>query len=275
MRVAFTDVNGIRTRYFYEGSGPTLVLIHGLGISADSWTRNIDALAEHFTVYAPDMIGHGFTGFAGLDGGAPHPKMTEHIVKLIDQLGVDRFHVCGHSHGGTIAALVYFDRPDKVDKMVINAARRMFLPPERSTEGFGNSYKNATSALRDPTLETCRNRLANVCYDASGVPEEMMLAQLTSYAQPYILPAYEEIAKANMDAELTLPYRCSDRIEQIAVPTLIIAGANDARSPIEDFHAGVKRLQNGELVIFDKCGHMPNTEHPEKFNKTVIDFLTR
>ena len=64
MRVAFTDVDGIRTRYFYEGSGPTLVLIHGLGISADSWTRNIDALAEHFTVYAPDMIGHGRTGMS-------------------------------------------------------------------------------------------------------------------------------------------------------------------------------------------------------------------
>ena len=77
MRVAFTDVDGIRTRYFYEGSGPTLVLIHGLGISADSWTRNIDALAEHFTVYAPDMIGHGFTGFAGLArAGASSPPSS-------------------------------------------------------------------------------------------------------------------------------------------------------------------------------------------------------
>ena len=275
MRVAFTEVGGVRTRYYYEGSGPVLVLLHGLGIGADSWCRNIDALAEHYTVYAPDMIGHGFTGFEDLKGGAAHPKVMEHVLSLLDQLGVDTFSICGHSYGATIATLIYFERPDKVEKLILNGSHRVFQAPDRTVEGFQNSYANATSALKDPTYESCRQRMANVCYSADNIPDEILILQLTGYAQPYILPAYEQIARANMNLELSRPYRCSDRIHEVTIPVLVISGREDVRVPLDELVEGAKMLPNYELAIFDHCGHMIQAEHAEKFNEKMIEFLGR
>ncbi len=275
MRAAFVDVDGIRTRYLYEGSGPPLLLIHGLGISADTWCRNIDALAERFTVYAPDLPGHGFTGWRDLDGSASYPKVVEHLVKWIDVLGIDKFSIAGSSYGALVSTLIYFTRPEQVEKLIIIGSGSMFRPESKIAEGFGKSYENATSALRNPTWETCRQRMANVCYDPASVTEEVLLIQLTSYAQPIILHAYEQYAAANFDVELTRPHRAFHRLDQIKVPTIVITGREDVRAELEDAIAGEKQIPNSELVIFDKCGHLPQSEHPELFNKTVLEFLAR
>ena len=90
MRVKFTEVNGIPTRYHHEGSGYPLLLIHGVGVSGECWLRNIDALAEDFQVIAPDCIGTGFTGIGDWQGGPPHPYTVKHLIGLADQLGFDQ-----------------------------------------------------------------------------------------------------------------------------------------------------------------------------------------
>jgi pimeloyl-ACP methyl ester carboxylesterase len=275
MRVAFAEIGGVRTRYFYEGKGPALLLLHGLGISADCWVKNIDALAERFTVYAPDLLGHGFTGWNGLGGQAAHPVIMRHIVALTDRLGLKEYCALGSSYGAGIACLLYFERPERMKKLVIVGASSVFRPLDQQQEGFGKSYANATSALREPTWENCRKRLGNVCFDPQSVPDAAVLPQLTFYAQDYILPAYEEIAKANFDQQLTLPWRIVTRLEQIKLPTLVITGREDVRAPLAHAQAGQKRIPNSELQIFDKCGHMPMFEHTDKFNKAVVEFLTR
>jgi pimeloyl-ACP methyl ester carboxylesterase len=160
-------------------------------------------------------------------------------------------------------------------KLVIVGASSVFRPLDQQQEGFGKSYANATSALREPTWENCRKRLGNVCFDPQSVPDAAVLPQLTFYAQDYILPAYEEIAKANFDQQLTLPWRIVTRLEQIKLPTLVITGREDVRAPLAHAQAGQKRIPNSELQIFDKCGHMPMFEHTDKFNKAVVEFLTR
>ena len=275
MRTSFVDVDGIRTRYLYAGDGPPLLLIHGLGISADCWFYNVDALAQHFSVFAPDMLGHGFTGFRDLDGRAAQPVIMEHIAAFTDQLGLDTYSACGSSYGAGISALLYLHRPERMEKLVLVGSGSTFRPPEAQEAGFGRSYKNATSALRDPTFENCHKRLADVCYDAASVTDVVIYGQLTSYAQDYILPAYEQIAGANMNIELTAPHRLVGRLEQIKLPTLIVVGREDPRSSV-DFHiAGHKRMPNAELVIYEKCGHMPMIEHIEPFNQTVSEFLRR
>ena len=275
MRASFVDVDGIRTRYLHAGDGPPLLLIHGLGISADCWFYNIDALARHFSVFALDMLGHGFTGFHDLEGRAAQPVIMEHVAAFTDKLGLDTYAACGSSYGAGVSALLYLHRPERMKKLVLVGSGSTFRPPEAQEEGFSRSYANATSALRDPTFENCRNRLANVCYDASSVTDAVIIGQITSYAQDYILPAYEQIARANMDIELTAPHRLVGRLEKIDLPTLIIVGREDPRSSV-DFHiAGHKRMPNAELVIYEKCGHMPMMEHIEPFNKDVCEFLLR
>ena len=274
MRITFADVDGCRVRYFHEGDGErVIVLLHGLGISADSWARNIDVLAEKFRVIAPDLPGHGFTELPDLKGRAAHPTMVEVVLGLLDQLGVDRFSLCGHSYGATIAALIYFERPDKVEKLIFDGSHRIFQSPDETVKGFEKSYANAKSAIGDPSLETCRQRMGNVCYDHDNVPEEMLLIQLTSYAQPSMANNYETIARANMDLDKSRPYRCGDRIHEVAVPMLVMSGREDVRVPVADLEDGMKRVQDGELFVVDCCGHMLQTEHADLFNSKMIEFL--
>ena len=275
MRAAFVDVDGIRTRYLYEGDGPPLLLAHGLGISADCWARNIDVLAKHFSVFAPDLFGHGFTRFRDLGGRAGHAAILEHFAAWTDALGIGEYHACGSSYGAGIASLLYLQRPEAMKKLIIVGASSVFRPSSEQQQGFSKSYQNATSALRDPSFETCRQRMANVCYDESSVDEAFMLVQLSSYAQDYILPAYEAIAQANMDLELSAPYRVVDKLERLALPTLVITGREDVRAPVQNAIDGHKRIPDAEIAIFDKCGHMPMMEHPDRFNETVIEFLQR
>ncbi len=274
MRIAFAEVNGCRVRYFFEGEGDrVIVLLHGLGISADTWARNIDVLAENYRVIAPDLPGHGFTELPDLKGRAAHPAMVEVVLGLLDQLGIKKFSVCGHSYGATIAALIYFERPDQVETLIFNGSHRIFQSPDETIKGFEKSYENAKSAIGDPSLETCRQRMGNVCYDPDTVPEEVLLIQLTSYSHPTMAGNYEKIARANMDLSLSRPYRCGDRIHEVSIPVLVISGKEDVRVPVADLEAGMTRLQDGKLVLIEKCGHMLQTEHPGLFNKEILQFL--
>ena len=275
MRAAFVDVDGIRTRYLYEGDGPPLLLAHGLGISADCWARNIDVLAKHFSVFAPDLFGHGFTHFRDLQGRAGHAAILEHYMAWVDTLGIKDYYAAGSSYGAGISSLFYLERPEAMKKLIIVGASSVFRPASDQQQGFSKSYENATSALRHPTYETCRKRLGNVCYDESSVDDAFMLVQLTSYAQEYLLPAYAAIAQANMIPEVSAPYRVVEKLEQIELPTLIITGRDDVRAPVQNAIDGQKRIPNSEISIFEKCGHMPMMEHPDQFNETVTEFLKR
>ncbi len=276
MRITFADVDGCRVRYFHEGDGDrVIVLLHGLGISADTWARNIDVLAENFRVIAPDLPGHGFTELPDLKGRAAHPAMVEVVLGLLDQLGIKKYSICGHSYGATIAALIYFERPESVEKLIFNGSHRIFQSPDETVKGFEKSYANAKSAIGSPSLDTCRQRMGNVCHDPDNIPEEVLLIQLTSYAQPTMANDYETVARANMDLELSRPYRCGDRIHEVSVPMLVMSGTNDVRVPVADLEEGMKRVQDGELFLLDQCGHMLQTEHADLFNQQMIAFLSR
>src|SRR5690242_18042705 len=95
MRIEFKNVNGVRTRVLFAGnpSAYPILLIHGFGISADTWLRNIDALGEDFFVVAPDMVGHGFTDPVDFEGEPPHRQTVDHLVSLIDLYGFQRLCV--------------------------------------------------------------------------------------------------------------------------------------------------------------------------------------
>jgi pimeloyl-ACP methyl ester carboxylesterase len=95
VKIKFANVGGINTRYISEGDGPTLVLIHGIGHSADVFYRNVDTLARDYFVIAPDLPGHGFTERMDLAGGAPQPLFVRQLELLLDELGIDTYSVLG------------------------------------------------------------------------------------------------------------------------------------------------------------------------------------
>jgi pimeloyl-ACP methyl ester carboxylesterase len=275
MRIKMIDIDGVRTRYLHAGDGYPLMLMHGVGVSGDTFLRNIDVLGERYSVYAPDMLGHGFTDSVDYQGGPPQPHTVRHLGKLADALGLDHYCVGGSSYGALIAALMYFDRPQRVDSVILIGSGSTFHPPEGQAETLKAAFANGSKAMTDPTLDSCRLRMANILHDPAMVPEEMLLTQLTSYALPDRLDAYKATVSgmaASVDSDV---HRVYTRLEKMDVPCLVITGRQDIRSDVDLTIAGCKRMPNAELIIFDDCGHMPYMEHPAQFNEAVAAFLRR
>jgi 2-hydroxy-6-oxonona-2,4-dienedioate hydrolase len=275
MRVKFAEIAGVTTRYYYEGSGPAILLLHGAGVSADVWLRNIDTLAQDFSVYAPDTLGHGFTGSGDYISGPPQPAMVEHLVHFVDYLGVDRFAAIGSSFGALIAALLYFRFPDRVEKLVLGSSGSIVNSDEEFAEGLQAAYRNGLSAIEGATPESCRRRLGRIFHDPSAVPEELILMQLTINALPDARESYERRFRGLMDIAANRPYRIIDRLEQITVPTLLLWGRNDMRGRYERALDAAMRIPKSQLVALDDSGHHPHMEHPEKFNALVREFVAR
>ena len=274
MRAKFVDVDGVQTRYLYEGSGYPLLLLHGAGLSADSWLRNIDGLSDDFFVCAPDLMGQGFTDSGDYQGGPPHPHTVAHLQRLADILKLEKFAVMGSSFGALIAGLLYFAMPERVEKLVLISSGSSFNPEEDLSRTLQEAFQNGISAIAEPSLETCRKRMARIFYEPALIPEELLLMQMTSYALPGVRESYEKRMRGMMDIEGSRPYRILERLEQIKVPTLAIFGRQDPRiSNPQRAEEAVKRLPQGRMIIFDRCGHQPHLEHPDKFNGLVRGFL--
>ncbi len=276
MKANYLDVAGTEIRVLYEGeqNSEVLLLIHGFGSSADTWMRNIDALAEHFHVVAPDLIGHGFSGSVDLAGGPPHPKAIDHLFGVLEALGIDRFVPCGSSYGGLLGALMYFDAPDRVSKLIINGSGSTFNTEEQLARALQGTKRNSSIAMLDTTLASCRTRSQGSVYDPDSIPESLVFMRLTSYSQPHILESWHTQLAAMMDIEKSRPYRIIDRLAEIEVETLVVWGRQDPRGLHEQAVAGVARMPNARLITYEECGHLPFLEKPDQYNADIVAFLT-
>lgn len=272
MRAKFVDVNGVKTRYLHEGSGEPLLLVHGAGAFADNFYKNIDALGKEYFVCAPDMVGHGFTDPVPFDSPV-YPHMVDHLAGLVDVLGFDRFSLAGWSLGGLVVSLLYFKMPERVKKLVLISSGSTFNTEADLAVGREGNRKNVQSTFADLSVETMRKRHMGSVHPSASPPEEILMSHMTSYASPGVEEFYERMSKGNEDVEGVRRYRIYDRLEQIAVPTLLMAGKDDPRAVFASQEAGAKRIPGARLVPFDRCGHRPFYEHPEKFNQAVLEFL--
>jgi pimeloyl-ACP methyl ester carboxylesterase len=273
MRIRYVDVGGVKTRVLAAGSGPALFLLHGVGISGDIFVRNMEPLGRTHSVYAPDMLGHGFTDAVDFKGGPPQPATVRHLGQLADALGLASYSVAGSSYGALIAALMWFDRPSRIENLVLIGSGSVFHPAEEQQRTLRAAAANAGQAMGDPTLESCRKRIAAICHDPATVPEEMLLVQLTSYAAPDRFPAYKATIAGLIDSAASPEHRVYTRLEQLRTRTLVICGREDIRADWKLHVEGRKRMPNARLSIFERCGHLPMSEHPREFNELVGAFL--
>ena len=203
MQASYIDVDGINTRYLHAGGGNAnaLLLIHGGGLSADTWFRNIDALGAALAVYAPDSIGHGFTDPIDLGTDLPQPHTVGHLIAFMDAIGIDSFSVAGSSYGALIAGLVYFAVPERVDKLILVGSSSVFDTDEKYRAGLKRTYANAAATFSNPDLASCRRRMNTLVNDPASVPDELLLMQLTHYASPDCVEFYLTGNRNRVDAE--------------------------------------------------------------------------
>jgi pimeloyl-ACP methyl ester carboxylesterase len=250
--------------YVREGSGPPLALVHG-GISdARYWKLQIESLAEEFTVLAWDAPGCGES--SDVPESWRLPDFGDALAAWLRAVGVPRAHLLGLSWGSSIVLECYRRHPEVVASLILASAYA----------GWAGSLTHQETAAR---LEG-----ALAAADMSG--DELVRAWpgLLSPDAPADLHEQEAIiADANSGRRHPGGYRASirsmaeadlrDVLPTIGVPTLLVYGERDERSPLEVAYALHARIPAAELAVIPGVGHLANLEAPDEFDRYVRDFL--
>lgn len=276
MHVDFIDVEGIRTRYYRAGEGPSVILVHGTSASSDTWVRNIDVIAAAgYSVYALDLIGHGFTEFEDMSAVAPQSRQARHLLAFVDALGLGRYALAGHSFGGLVVALAYLARPQSVTGLIFVATASVFHPAGEQEKILREGLANQLQAYDHPSLESLRRRNVGSNFIKSDTFEEILLVQLTYHSMPGRRAAVEQTIGGLIRTAGALDCRVLHRLEEICAPTLVIAGRHDPRVNPRFVADGVARMPDVEVKYYEECGHKPYSEHATAFNADVVAFLGR
>jgi pimeloyl-ACP methyl ester carboxylesterase len=272
VRFVFETVGVVATRYLIGGQGPGVMLLHGVGLSADSWLWTVPGLAGRYTVVAPDLLDNGFTGAGAYIGGPPQAHTVDHILALADHLKLQRFSLVGSSLGAAFALLTYFAAPDRIDRIVLVGPSFVLAKRRDDFDMFEGPYRNGLSALENPTEEGCRSRMAYGFYDAAKVPDKLVTMQMLLYALPGARQSFER-RLAGLRSSAARQFDLYDRLGTVAVPVLLISGDKDIRGSFAEIEEGARRIPGVQLRQYERCGHWPHLEYPGRFNKEIDLFL--
>lgn len=274
MRASFADIAGVRTRFFQHGEGAYGVLtIHGVGVGADSWLWNVEALGQGRLAVAPDLLGYGLTGEGSYREGPPHESMLEHLSALADHLGLHRLCLVGSSFGASIACHLAFRLGARVDRLVLVGCGPALNSPTFLHTMYQQSLANGIAAMADPTLERCEGRMRNLVFDPASIPRALPLIQVTLYGLPETRDRYERRIRGIMSMEALVQYDVTPRLHEMAAPTLVIWGRQDIRGALDEAERHVARIPNARMIVWEECGHLPYLEKPGEFNAAVDAFI--
>ncbi|MDQ0603480.1 pimeloyl-ACP methyl ester carboxylesterase [Streptomyces canus] len=257
--MATVQVGGLEIAYDRVGQGPPLVLVHGAAVYARIWQPQLSGLADEFTVVAWDEPGSGRS--SGIPPGFGLADYADCLAALIEGLRLGPVHVAGLSWGGTVVLELYRRHPSLVKTLLLAdtyAGWKGSLPPEEvaaRVEGVQRMLALPRDRF-DPTLPGLF---------AGEPPGELvpLLDAMARDARPETLGAQLSIM-AGTDQNDLLP--------GITVPTLLLWGELDARSPLSVAHAFRAAIPGAELVVLPGAGHVSNLERPQDFNRAVRAF---
>ena len=265
--VSHVDVAGVRTRVLRAGSGPDLVLLHGTGGHLEAYARNIGPLAEHFTVTAYDMVGHGWSDLP--DRPYTTDVLSDHLVGLLDTLGIARAHLSGESLGGWVAAWTAAHHADRVDGLVLNTPGNIANKPEV----MQRLSASTRAAVHDPTEATVRARVEWLFHDTSLVTDELVRLRQAVYTRPGFLRAVENILVLQ-DPVVRRPFAWNPGwVGRITAPTLLLWTDHDPTGGLDEATMLQGWIPGSRLHVIEDAGHWPQWEKPEEFLDAHLEFL--
>jgi 2-hydroxy-6-oxonona-2,4-dienedioate hydrolase len=285
-KLKFVEIDGIRTRYYEDGAGEPLVLLHGgqfgSGYSLDAWSLVLPTLARHFHVYALDKLGQGQTGNPKGDAYT-FESLLDHTYGWLQMAGIRGAHLVGHSRGGLLITRLAQTHPEVAKSLVIVDSNT--LAPDDPTFPGGEFY--AEIARRTPpgpaTRETVRMEPEAQSFSAAHITDDFA-DRLRANA---LLPVRQESDErmkvvANEKWFPTMARAKAEALRQIAanglpVPTLIIWGLNDVSAPFRNFGLPLLDLIAAKTprtitVLINQTGHYVMREQPDAFVRALRGF---
>jgi pimeloyl-ACP methyl ester carboxylesterase len=265
-KVSSVDVLGNKLFYYEQGSGPTLVLVHGMFGDYTDWEPALEPLARNFRVIAVDLPGFGLSDKPDVDYSAEF--FLRSLQAFLAALNVTHATLIGNSFGGELSILYALEHPDAVDALVLvsSGGLRSFSKEERDQIAFRFSEANLT-------------KLSPQIHEWIFAP---IFARHTSHRERYL-------AKQNMKLEredraeyarslfrsmkLAAELDLMDRLPEISCRTLLVWGDADPVFPLEIAQAALERLKSAELVIVPQASHALQLDAPAEFVDAVTRFL--
>jgi pimeloyl-ACP methyl ester carboxylesterase len=273
----YRTIHGYRRAYRVAGSGPVILLIHGIGDNSTTWGTVQSKLAQRFTVIAPDLLGHGQSDKPRADYSVA--AYANGMRDLLSVLDVERVTVVGHSLGGGVAMQFAYQFPQLVDRLIlvgaggvtkdVNVALRIASMP-MGTE--------ALALLRLPLVLPALQvvgRVGGAVFGSTGLGRDLpdVLRILADLPEPTASSAFARTLRAVVDWRgqvVTMLDRC---YLTESVPVQLIWGSQDSVIPVSHAQMAHSAMPGSLLEVFDGSGHFPFHDDPDRFVECVEKFI--
>ncbi len=269
-------VAGHRMSYVMGGHGEPVILLHGIGTASATWRYTLPVLAQHFTVYAPDMLGCGESDKPDIDYSVP--AMARYIQEFMDAVGIKHAHFIGHSLGGGITLQLFALCPERMDRVVLSASggmgRAVHWLLRASTLPGANGI---IGAITDPrtriaqasrAMERRRLRRLQVVQEIDEALPTIIDRLHSPETRQAFLSMLRNTSNLGGQKVSALPY-----LAGFDKPVLLIWGARDHTIPVTHGYVAASLMPLAHLEVLPNCYHRPQIEAPDAFNQQVLAFL--
>ena len=257
MQTKFADVWGYKIRYLEEGnSKKTIILIHGLGGSAERWLKVIPLLSPKYSVIAPDLIGFGYSDKPSTDYTIEF--FAKFLSGFINSLGINKTVLIGSSLGGQAAAECAGNN-DSIEKLVLVSPSGAMKHSTPTIDAYMMAalYPNQSSA-----------RIAFEMMSGTGTVDDVIVTDfIKRMSAPNAKLAFISSVLSVKNSHIR------DSLQKIKIPTLLIWGGEDKMIPIEHAQEFICSINNCKFRELKGIGHLPHVEDAEIFVQSVLEFL--
>ena len=254
-------VNGIELAYRDEGTGEPLLLVHAYPLSGAIWERQIEGLASHYRVIAPDLRGFGASQLG--TSAVSMDQYADDLAQLLDQLELDQVALGGLSLGGYVAFAFLRRHRERVRSLILADTR---ATPDTAEGQQGREQSARLAEQQGP----------------GAIADQMLPKLLSSGAVKSLQAEVRRVIEANDRAGIAAALRAmaarpdsTALLAGISVPTLVLVGSADGVTPPSDSQAMHQAIPNSQLVELANAGHLSNLEAPTAFNDAVDLFLSQ
>ncbi len=267
----FITVDDLKVRYWDEGSGDPLLLIHGLGVPVETWAWNIEALSNRHRVIALDIPGFGKSSRLTRNGVYSLEYAGQFLYRFVTGLEILRLSVAGNSMGGMLAIQFALMHPEVMGSLILV-----------DSAGLGNEINKFASLIAiwpigellvHPIRPFVKLLAKALLYRQELVTDEFVDRMLELSKVPGTKEAMLAILRSGVNLRGQFdPYR-EDKLRKLTMPVLVVWGKQDLALPVKHAETALRAIPNCRAVVLDKAGHAPQMDRPETFNQLVLEFL--
>jgi pimeloyl-ACP methyl ester carboxylesterase len=269
------ELHGHRVAYRCAGSGPAIVLVHGITSTSATWERVMPYLATRFTVIAPDLIGHGES--AKPRGDYSLGAYASGVRDLMVALGHESATFVGHSLGGGVVMQLSYQFPERSERLVLvdsgGLGRELNLLLRAATLPLSEVVLPVLASTRLLDAGRSVGRLVGRLGLRAGTDISELARGHASLEDPEARAAFVHTLRTIVDP-MGQRVNARDRLYLAEnIPFMLVWGERDSIIPVEHGRSAHELVPSSRLEIFEEAGHFPHLDEPQRFLDVLIDFI--